>query len=315
MSTAASEVDRLRTAEVIAALSLATDLGIGVPLEHGLHSTLFAMRLAERMHVDEETAWQTYYACLLFYVGCTAGAETTDEIFGDERALTTYATPVRFGSRPEMMAGVMRAIAPPGDSAPMRAIRLVRGLPRAARAFKYETTAFCQVAQMLTDRLGLPASIKPLFAHFAERWDGKGQPDGAKGDQIPLAVRILHVARDAAFQRMLGGDEHAAQVIRSRAGGAFDPSIAVQCADDAAEILSLDPEASMWDEVLASEPDQQLMLDGLAIDRALEAMSSFADLISRYFVGHSVGVATLAAGAAQSWGSSRPMSSGSAERR
>ena len=34
--------DRVRAAEVIAALSLATELGIGVPLEHGLHSTLFA---------------------------------------------------------------------------------------------------------------------------------------------------------------------------------------------------------------------------------------------------------------------------------
>ena len=31
----------------MAALSLATDLGIGVPLEHGLQSTLVAMRLAE----------------------------------------------------------------------------------------------------------------------------------------------------------------------------------------------------------------------------------------------------------------------------
>jgi len=44
---------------VIAALSLATDLGIGVPLEHGLHSTLFAMRLGERLGVDSETASQT----------------------------------------------------------------------------------------------------------------------------------------------------------------------------------------------------------------------------------------------------------------
>ena len=32
--------ERVRAAEVIAALSLATDLGIGVPLEHGLQSTL-----------------------------------------------------------------------------------------------------------------------------------------------------------------------------------------------------------------------------------------------------------------------------------
>ena len=58
--------DRVRAAEVIAALSLATDLGIGVPLEHGLHSTVFAMRLGERLGVDSETASQTYYACLLF---------------------------------------------------------------------------------------------------------------------------------------------------------------------------------------------------------------------------------------------------------
>ena len=97
--------ERVRAAEVIAALSLATDLGIGVPLEHGLHSTLFAMRLCERLGIDSETASQTYYACLLFYVGCTAQAETAAEIFGDESALTMYATPARFGSRLEMMSG------------------------------------------------------------------------------------------------------------------------------------------------------------------------------------------------------------------
>jgi hypothetical protein len=94
--------ERVRTAEVIAALSQATDLSIGVPLEHGLRSTLFAMRLGERLGVDSETASQTYYACLLFYIGCTAGAELAAELFGDDDALTTYATPGRFGSRLEI---------------------------------------------------------------------------------------------------------------------------------------------------------------------------------------------------------------------
>ena len=61
--------ERVRAAEVMAALSLATDLAIGVPLEHGLHSTLLAMRLGERLGVDADTASQNYYACLLFYVG------------------------------------------------------------------------------------------------------------------------------------------------------------------------------------------------------------------------------------------------------
>ena len=37
---------RVRTAELIGALCLATDLGMGLPCEHGLHETLLAMRLA-----------------------------------------------------------------------------------------------------------------------------------------------------------------------------------------------------------------------------------------------------------------------------
>lgn len=290
----------MRTAEVIAALSLATDLAIGVPLEHGLHSTLLAMRLAERLGIDDDTASDTYYACLLFYVGCTAGAEAEAEIFGGDYALTTYGAPVRFGSRPEMMTGIMRAIAPPGDPMPTRAVRLATGLPKAARAFKHQVPAFCQVAQMLTERLGLPASIKPLFAYFAERWDGKGHPSGVKGEAIPLAVRILHVARDAAFQRMLGGDEHARKLTRARAGGAFDPAVAGYLADEGSDILALDPGQSAWDRVLAAEPAQRLTLEGGAIDLALEAMGNFADLTSRYLVGHSAGVARLAAAAAQS---------------
>ena len=89
----ARDRDTVRAAEVVAALSLATDLGMGVPLEHGLQSTLFAMRLADHVGVDAETASQTYHACLLFYVGCTANADVAAEIFGADDSLIRYATP------------------------------------------------------------------------------------------------------------------------------------------------------------------------------------------------------------------------------
>jgi hypothetical protein len=59
---------RVRATEVIAASRLATDLGTGLPFEHGLHSTLVAIRLG----VDRETAWQTYYACLFLDACCTS---------------------------------------------------------------------------------------------------------------------------------------------------------------------------------------------------------------------------------------------------
>jgi len=66
--------ERVRAAELIAALCLATDLGMGFPFEHGLQTTLIAMRVADRLGVDRETASQTYYACLLSHAGCTTEA-------------------------------------------------------------------------------------------------------------------------------------------------------------------------------------------------------------------------------------------------
>ncbi len=37
-------------------------------------------------------------------------------------------------------------------------------------------------------------AIIPVVRHHHERIDGKGYPDGLKGDEIPLAARIMHVA-------------------------------------------------------------------------------------------------------------------------
>ena len=141
-------------------------------------------------------------------------------------------------------------------------------------------TAFCEVAQMLTDRLGLPASVQGLFAYLVERWDGKGLPGRARGEAIPLPVRIASVARDAAFQRMLGGPEHAARVVRRRAGGAFDPAVAVPLADAAPELLAAGADGPAWEETLDREPGPRLTLEGEAIERALGAMGEFADLAS-----------------------------------
>ena len=290
---------RVRTAELIAALSLATDLAIGVPLEHGLQSALFTMRLSERLGVDDETARAAYYLSLLFYVGCTAGAELATDVFGTDEALTTFATPVRFGGRAEQLRGMWRAVAPPEGSAQTRVRQIAHGVPRLARGFKDHVAAACEVAQMLSNRLGLPASMGPLFAHIDERWDGKGTPGRVSGEAIPLSVRIVQVARDAAFQRLLGGKERAVKVVGDRSGGAFDPGIVRRLIDGGGEILALDPGASAWANTLAVEPGPALTLEGEAIDRALGAIGDFADLASSYLVGHSAGVSRLAALAAR----------------
>ena len=104
-------------------------------------------------------------------------------------------------------------------------------------------------------------------------------------------MRIVHVARDATFQRMVAGPAVAARIVRSRGGHAFDPAVATCLADDAGAIFAGLAEGSAWDRVLAAEPAPGLTLEGAAIDRALSAMGDFADLASPYLVGHSAGVA------------------------
>jgi HD-GYP domain-containing protein (c-di-GMP phosphodiesterase class II) len=287
----------VRSAEVIAALCLATDLGMGFPFEHGLQSTLIASRLAERLGVDTASAAGAYYACLLSHSGCTTDAHVTAEVFGD--SLTTHFNPVMYGSRREIFGGLLRALPPPDSAGPVRALEAARRLPRMARAARPQFTAMCEVAQMLADGVGLRPSVQGLLAHLFERWDGKGPLGRARGDDIPLPMRIALVAADAAYQRLLEGTEHAARVVRDRAGHAFDPEVATCLADHAEEILAPDVEGSVWDEVLAAEPTPHLMLEGEAIDQALTAMGNFTDLISPYFSGHSIGVADLAARAAQ----------------
>jgi HD-GYP domain-containing protein (c-di-GMP phosphodiesterase class II) len=290
----------VRTAELIAALCLATDLGMGFPFEHGLHTTLIAMRLADKLGIDPESASQTYYACLLSHASCTTEAHVAAEVFGG--SLTTNFHPFMYGSGREGLMGMLRALPDPGSPAPLRAVQTVRRLPRAARMLRPALSAACEVAGMLAEQVGAPPSVPGLLAHLTERWDGKGALRRAKGDQIPLPMRIVHVATDACFQRLVGGVEHAVRLMRERAGHAFDPEVAACVVEAGGELLALEDSASAWEEVLALEPPPSLILEPAAIDRALGAMGNFADLVSPSLAGHAAGVAELAAAAAQQCG-------------
>jgi len=293
-----SDGEAVRAAEIIAVACLATDLGMGFPFEHGLHGTLMAMRLADLLDVDSETASQTYYACLLMYSGCTTDSDVVSRIFAGSR--TENVTPVQFGSGAEALAGVVRALSPPGVPPHRRIYEGARRLVPAARFTKPHFAALCEVAEMMAKRLGLPPAMQGLFGYLTERWDGKGLLKRAKGDEIPLPVRIMHVARDAAYQRIVGGDDHTVEVIRRRAGHAFDPAIADRFVEATPEVMAAaEAPGSAWEATLAAEPRAWLTLEGEGIDRALAAIGDFADLVSPHLSGHSSGVAELAAAAAR----------------
>jgi hypothetical protein len=77
---------RLRLAELVAAFSLATDLGMGQPMEHVLRSWLIAVRLGERMGMDAKAREALYYVMVLAWAGCVADSAEVAAWFGDDIA-------------------------------------------------------------------------------------------------------------------------------------------------------------------------------------------------------------------------------------
>lgn len=60
-----AESSGIRLSELIAALSMAIDLGMGQPLEYGLSSCILAMRLGEAAGFSSADMRAAYYLSLL----------------------------------------------------------------------------------------------------------------------------------------------------------------------------------------------------------------------------------------------------------
>lgn len=289
---------RVRTAELAAALCLATDLGMGLPLEYGLKSTLIAMRLADRLDLDAATRRQAYYVNMLFYGGCTVDAEKQIAYF--EEGALQYLQPVMFGGPTEAVKPLLQALGAGRGGAVRRTVRATRKVPGAFRGQKTHLVAMCEVIGLLADSLGLPAEVTGQFPVMTERWDGMSALRRARGDQVPVAVHISHVAHDAAFHAIHRDVSEVARVVGERSGHAFDPAVADAFCEAPEENVAAADADSVWEAVLAAEPKPHDPAPD--VDTSLAAFGAFADLVSPHLLGHSSAVADLTARAAEERG-------------
>src|SRR4051795_10234951 len=87
VATAPPAAERpIRAAEVVGALSLATDLGTGQPLEHALRTAVLAVRLGEVAGASAKELADTYYVALLHASGCTSNGHEAALLYGDDIA-------------------------------------------------------------------------------------------------------------------------------------------------------------------------------------------------------------------------------------
>ncbi|HEU4451303.1 MAG TPA: HD domain-containing phosphohydrolase [Gaiellaceae bacterium] len=281
----------LPLAELLASISLATDLGTGQPLGHALRTCALAAALAEAMGSSPDEVRTVHQFALLRFLGCTSdAAETAAMVGGDERAYNAAMGPVFMGSGREIVGRHVRSVAP--GQPPLRRLRLVaRGLAD-PKAGERSLATHCEVGAMLARRAGLAEPVVEALAHAYERWDGRGFPARLEGEAIPLAVRVVVVARDAELAARVGEDPR--EWTGERRGRAYDPSVVEAFERVGAEILSALDGEDEWEAALAAEPAPATTVPPDRLDPVLAAFADFADLKSPWIRGHSRAVASLA---------------------
>ena len=291
-----SHAQQLRLSDVISALSYALDITEGQPPGHALRSCLIGMRIAEGLELDDETRSSLFYALLLKDAGCSSNAAKICKLFrSDDLRLKPGSRTVDWTSFSENLIWAVRNVAPEGSPL-ARAATIVRlGLQQGTAKEIFETR--CERGADIARELGFSEPTAAAIRTLDEHWDGRGQPQGLSGEEIPLLGRILCLAQTVEVFAATHGRAGAYEMARKRQGSWFDPDLvrALEGFEDEAgfwERLPADDVAALVSEL--EPPDRIQLVDDEALDRIAGAFARVIDAKSPFTARHSERVAEIA---------------------
>ena len=289
----------IRVAEVLAAVSLTTDIAAGMSFEKGLRTCAVATGLARRAGAGSAEVRAVFEAALLRSIGCTSYAPELARLFGDDVAFQAWLKRADVGDESVFAA----QLAEFGQWAGPGGGRLAHTFAEVLSTVGAEATRNgCETGRGLAPLLGLsPMSVTALDDVY-ERWDGRGIPDGRAGDGLSWAGRVVQVAEQAVLAHAAGGVPAAVAEVRRRSGGHLDPAVAALfLAGPRVAMAPLDlPDAIAA--VLDAEPDPHVTVPADAVPRLATALARLVDLKSPWLLGHSEHVAGLAENAGRAAG-------------
>jgi HD-GYP domain-containing protein (c-di-GMP phosphodiesterase class II) len=282
-------------AEVLAALSVAIDLGLGQPAEHMLRSALIATRLADRLGLPQAQRDCIYYSTLIMWIGCHADSHEYARWFGDDISVRRSAYLVDWSGLPYqrfLLTNISH-----GESLLQR-LKTISTLYLNARGhISHLIHSHCTSAALLAEQIGLASDVQAAVQCTFERFDGGGLPEGVSGEQIPIEMRVAQVADMVEVHQREYGTGGAVAMARSRRGGQFDPAVVDAFVDDPESLLAIPATGDVWAPALQQAPDRHTKLDEAALDELLVALGDFVDLKCPFTLGHSRATAQLAADA------------------
>lgn len=280
------------TAQLVASLSLAGDMGIGLPLEHCLRACYIGLHLAARLQLDSGAREDVFWTLLLKDAGCTSfTTQAATFIQGNEIDARRQLLFYKDGTDPHDIMEWALAYLGRG--------RLAGFMENGRDFFREGFRSAIEVAQRIATRLEMRPSVGEALAAQFERWDGKGMPNGIRAEAIPIVARVTSASTYFEIFSRMGGPDAARRLGLARKGTAFDEAVV-----DAFFEVSATPgfwppleSESILEMVLSLKPGpppkpaRDPELDVMAL-----AFADFVDMKSHFLAGHSRRVADLADG-------------------
>ena len=104
---------------------------------------------------------------------------------------------------------------------------------------------------MLVERLGFGPDVRGALGFSFERWNGNGFPEHAKGEAIPIAMRVVHLSHDMEAIGRRFSPERAVAAAEHRRDRTYDPVLADAFVRHGPEWFAQLDELDPWDAVLA----------------------------------------------------------------
>ena len=286
--------------QVVGGLSYALDLTEGEPPGHAARACLIGMRVADELKLDTTARSDLFYALLIKDAGCSANSARMAALFGaDDQFAKLTSKRVDWAHAFPALVWSLRTVEP-GGTLRARAGRL-RAIHDEGEVTRSLMRARCDRGAEIARLLGLSDATAEAIRALDEHRDGRGQPRGLRGEEIPLAGRILCLAQTAEIFHAAGGVEAARKVAHRRRGAWFDPDLV-----DALDATTSDRE--FWAsvpgaEVAAWEPASRLLVaDEARLDRIAEAFAGVIDAKSPWTYRHSDRTCVIAMSLAASLG-------------
>lgn len=292
----------LRLAELLAAVSLATDLADDVPYGTTLRDAITVVDFARRAGLSGEDVGDAYYLALLHHVGCTAAVLPQAKVSGgDDVSARHWFSEADYADRAQLLRLAATKVGREwGLGARASA---VAGLVTASPAFVAESiVGICEVGARLGERLGAGPRVTQALNQAYARWDGKVFTALPSGDAISRLARLVHVAHIARTFHRAGGRETADDVVRARRGGELDPELCDLWLAHSQELLGRGNEDSVWELAMDAEPEPRRHVAPTHVDTVADALADFVDLKASLAMAHSSHVSEVAAAAGKGAG-------------